>query len=84
MEDPYQIGKHVEVLLRRDAFEHALLFTQQASKNKKVVVAWNHLISYLFTKNEFKKAIKTYNEVSGGRCRTQGKSTQQLTELSYR
>ena len=62
--DPYHIGKLVENLLAKDEVEHALLLTQTASKYKPVVVAWNHLITYFFMKDQFRRAITSYNQVN--------------------
>lgn len=61
--DPYQIGKHVEILLAKDDVEHALLLTQAASKDKQVVVSWNHIIAYFFERDQFRRAITSYNQV---------------------
>ncbi|UNI21549.1 hypothetical protein JDV02_007529 [Purpureocillium takamizusanense] len=63
MEDPWKIAQHVEQTLAKDRFDEALLLTQQASKDRQVVVAWNHLISYLLEKQQLKKAVKLYNDM---------------------
>ncbi len=68
IEDPWKIAQHVEQTLAKDRFDEALLLTQQASKDRQVVVAWNHLISYLLGKQQLKKAVKLYNDV----CRLDG------------
>ncbi|GJN80657.1 hypothetical protein PLIIFM63780_004184 [Purpureocillium lilacinum] len=63
IEDPWKIAQHVEQTLAKDRFDEALLLTQQASKDRQVVVAWNHLISYLLGKQQLKKAVKLYNDM---------------------
>ena len=63
MEDPYKIAQHVEQTLAKGQFDEAVLLTQRASKDRQVVVAWNHLIGYQLEKQQLKKAIKLYNDV---------------------
>lgn len=62
--DPYHLAANVEAKLRDDQFEKALMLTQGASKDKQVVVCWNHLIEYLFKQQKVHAAIKLYNDVS--------------------
>lgn len=62
-DDPFVIAQHVETILRKDMYDEALLLTQQASKDKNVVVAWNHLIGYQLEKQRLKNAMKLYNDV---------------------
>jgi hypothetical protein len=69
LEDPWKIAQHVDLALAKDRYDEALLLTQRASKEHQVVVAWNHLISYQLEKQQLKKAIKLYNEVSCIRLR---------------
>jgi hypothetical protein len=64
MDDPYHIAQYVEQALQRNAFDEALLLVQKASKDKKVVVAWNHLIDHQLNNDKLKNAIKLYNDVS--------------------
>ena len=64
MDDPWKIAQHIEQTLAKDRFDEALLLTQKASKDRQVVVAWNHLIGYQLEKQQLKTAIKLYNEVS--------------------
>lgn len=63
MDDPWKIAQHVGQTLARDRFDEALLLTQRASKDRQVVVAWNHLIDYQLERQHLKKAIKLFNEV---------------------
>lgn len=63
MDDPWKIGHHVEQTLAKDRFDEALLLTQTASRDRQVVVAWNHLIAYQLAKQKLKGAIKLYNDV---------------------
>lgn len=64
-DDPWAIGQYVTKALSRDAFDEALLVVQKASsREKQVVVAWNHLIDYQLDKQQVKRALKLYNDVS--------------------
>ncbi|KHO00836.1 pentatricopeptide repeat protein [Metarhizium album ARSEF 1941] len=63
MQDPWKIARHVDQTLAKDRFDEALLLTQRASKDRQVVVAWNHLIDYQLEKQHLKKAITLFNEV---------------------
>lgn len=62
--DPYHIADNVLHKLENDEFEKALMLVQEASKNKQVVVSWNHLIAYEFMNQRLHSALKLYNEVS--------------------
>lgn len=62
--DPYHIAENVQKKLREKDFEKALMLVREASKDKQVVVSWNHLIEYEFQRNKLQAAIKLYNEVS--------------------
>ena len=64
IDDPWKIAQHIEQTLAKDRFDEALLLTQKASKDRQVVVAWNHLIGYQLEKQQLKTAIRLYNEVS--------------------
>ncbi|KAG5982493.1 hypothetical protein E4U55_001829 [Claviceps digitariae] len=63
IKNPWKIGKHVEQTLLKDRFDEALLLTQQASQDKQVVCAWNHLIDYQFNKRQVTQAIKLFNDM---------------------
>ncbi|KAF5138546.1 Pentatricopeptide repeat-containing protein 2, mitochondrial [Metarhizium anisopliae] len=63
MDDPWKIAQHVGQTLAKDRFDEALLLTQRASKERQVVVAWNHLIDYQLERQHLKKAIKLFNEM---------------------
>ncbi|OAA44864.1 pentatricopeptide repeat protein [Metarhizium rileyi] len=63
MDDPWKIAQHVDQTLAKDRFDEALLLAQNASKDRQVVVTWNHLIGYLLEKQQLKKAIKLFNEM---------------------
>lgn len=63
MEDPWKIAQHVEQTLAKDRFDEALLLTQQASRDRQVVVSWNHLIAHQLQKQQLKMAIKLFNDV---------------------
>lgn len=62
--DPYHIAENVARKLEEKDFEKALTLTREASKNKQVVVSWNHLIQYQLQNQKLHTAIKLYNEVS--------------------
>lgn len=62
--DPYHIAENVVKKLDDKDFEKALILTREASKDKQVVVSWNHLLAYEFKNQKFHAAIKLYNEVS--------------------
>lgn len=66
LDDAWKLAQQVERRLGQNRFDEALLMTQRASKDKQVVVAWNHLINYLLENQQLNKAIKIYNEVSTG------------------
>ncbi len=68
LDDPYNIADHVLKILERDQYDEALVLTQEASKDKKVVVSWNHLINYQLRNQRLHAAVKLYNEVSGLRA----------------
>ena len=63
-DDPWLVAQYVEKALARDAFDEALLLVQKASRGKQMVVAWNHLIDYQLSKQQVKRALKIYNDVS--------------------
>ncbi|KYK56727.1 pentatricopeptide repeat protein [Drechmeria coniospora] len=63
MDDPWKIAHHVEQTLQKDRFDEALLLTQQASRDRQVEVAWNHLIGYQFGKQQLKGGIKLFNDM---------------------
>lgn len=62
--DPYHIAENVVKKLEENDFEKALMLTREASKNKQVVVSWNHLISHELKNQKLHAAIKLFNEVS--------------------
>lgn len=62
--DPYHIAENVANKLEEKNFEKALMLTREASKDKQVVVSWNHLIAYELKNQKLGSAIKLYNEVS--------------------
>lgn len=62
--DPYHIAENVANKLEEKNLEKALMLTREASKNKQVVVSWNHLIAYELKNQKLGSAIKLYNEVS--------------------
>lgn len=62
--DPFHIAENVAKKLQEADFEKALMLTREASKDKQVVVSWNHLLSYEFDNQKLHAAIKLYNEVS--------------------
>lgn len=62
--DPYHIAERVTKMLKDGDFEKALMFTREASRNRQVVVAWNHLIESEFSQDKLHAAIKLFNEVS--------------------
>ncbi|KAG6039973.1 hypothetical protein E4U41_001765 [Claviceps citrina] len=64
MNDPWTIAQHVEQTLLKDRFDEALLLTEQCSKDRQVVVAWNHLIGYQLERQQLRPAIKLFNEAS--------------------
>lgn len=64
LQDPYKIAERVQAALEKDKYDEALFMTQKASKDYPVVVSWNHLIGYMLKKQQLRKAIKLYNEVS--------------------
>lgn len=61
--DPYHIAESVQKKLRENDFEKALMVTREASKDKQVIVSWNHLIEHQFANHKLGAAIKLYNEV---------------------
>lgn len=61
--DPYHIAENVAKKLEEKDFEKALIMTREASKDKQVVVSWNHLIAYELKNQKLGAAIKLYNEV---------------------
>lgn len=63
MDDPWKIAQYVEQTLEKDRYDEALLLVQKASKDRQVVVAWNHLINYQLQKQQIRLAVKLYNEV---------------------
>lgn len=64
-EDPWQVQSLVEKALKRDSFDEAYAIVQRrSSKEKQLVVAWNHLIDYLMQKQQMRKALKIFNDVS--------------------
>lgn len=62
--DPYHIADNVAKKLEEKEFDKALMLTREASRDKQVVVSWNHLIAHEFKDQQFHAAIKLYNEVS--------------------
>ncbi|KAK2594221.1 hypothetical protein QQS21_008063 [Conoideocrella luteorostrata] len=63
MEDPWKIAQHVEQTLAKDRYDEALLLARKVSKDRQVVVAWNHLIEYQLEQQQLKQAVKLYNEM---------------------
>lgn len=64
LDDPWKIAQDVEGMLAKDRFDEAVLLTQAAGKSMQVTVSWNHLIDYMMEKQQLRKAIKLYNDVS--------------------
>lgn len=62
--DPYHIAESISRKLAQHEYEKALLMTREASRDKQVVVCWNHLIAYEFTNQRLHSAFKLYNEVT--------------------
>ncbi|KAF3769985.1 hypothetical protein M406DRAFT_23042, partial [Cryphonectria parasitica EP155] len=61
--DPYHIAENVAKKLAAKDFDKALLLTQTASKDKQVIVSWNHLIEYQFQNQKLQAAIKLFNDM---------------------
>lgn len=61
--DPFHIAENVHKKLKENDFEKALMLAREASKDKQVVVSWNHLIEHQFAHQKLGAAIKLYNEV---------------------
>ncbi|KAJ4391415.1 hypothetical protein N0V93_005032 [Gnomoniopsis smithogilvyi] len=61
--DPYHIAENVAKKLEEKDFEKALILTREASKDKQVVVSWNHLIAHELKNQKLHAAIKLYNEM---------------------
>lgn len=66
--DPFHIADRVSQMLKSQEFDKALMVTREASKDKQVVVSWNHLIEYQFNARSLHAGIKLYNEVSFLSC----------------
>ncbi|KAK5629589.1 hypothetical protein RRF57_005304 [Xylaria bambusicola] len=64
LSDALHIANRVAAALTKDNFEVAAQITRQASKNKNVVVSWNHLIDYQLRNGRIHAAMKLYTEVS--------------------
>lgn len=79
LDDPWKLGQYVTDALAKDRFDEALLLTQKASNKDQVVVSWNHLIDYQLEKQQLRKAIKLYNEVSASTVPIRGVSNDILT-----
>lgn len=62
--DPYHIAQNVAKKLEDKQFDKALLLVQAASKDKQVVVSWNHLIEHQFRNQKLHVAIRLFNDVS--------------------
>lgn len=73
--DPYQIAKHVQVLLSKSRFTEALDLTREASRTEKVAVSWNYLIEYEARHRGLRAAMKLFNEMK--------KRNQQPTAQTY-
>lgn len=73
--DPYQIAKHVEVLLSKSRFAEALDLAREASRTEKVAVSWNYLIEYEARHKGLRAAMKLFNEMK--------KRNQQPTAQTY-
>lgn len=64
LQDPWKIGNYVEEILKNHRYEEALVMVQVASVNRRVEVAWNHLIKYHLKQKQWRAALKTYSDVS--------------------
>lgn len=62
--DPYHIAQNVAKKLEDKQFDKALMLVQAASKDKQVVVSWNHLIEHQFQNQKLHVAIRLFNDVS--------------------
>ncbi|KAG5924257.1 hypothetical protein E4U61_001105 [Claviceps capensis] len=58
LNDSWAVAQRVEETLLKDRFDEALLLTQEASRDGQMVVSWNHLIEYMFKKQQLSQAIK--------------------------
>ncbi|KAG6062574.1 hypothetical protein E4U16_002692 [Claviceps sp. LM84 group G4] len=58
LNDSWAVAQRVEETLSKDRFDEALLLTQEASRDGQMVVSWNHLIEYLFKKQQLSQAIR--------------------------
>ncbi|KAG5945473.1 hypothetical protein E4U59_005726 [Claviceps monticola] len=58
LNDSWAVAQRVEETLSKDRFDEALLLTQEASRDGQMVVSWNHLIEYMFKKQQLSQAIK--------------------------
>ncbi|KAI1417716.1 hypothetical protein F5Y13DRAFT_185048 [Hypoxylon sp. FL1857] len=63
LNDPLHIADYVRKTLAKGNFEEAALITRKASRDKKVIVSWNHLIDYQLQNDRLHAAIKLYNEM---------------------
>ncbi|CAK7221041.1 hypothetical protein SCUCBS95973_004361 [Sporothrix curviconia] len=64
LKDAYTIGEAVAAMLQKDGkYEEALQLTRMASKNHKVVVAWNYLIDYQLHQQKLSGAMSLFNEM---------------------
>ncbi|CAK7202465.1 hypothetical protein SEUCBS139899_005188 [Sporothrix eucalyptigena] len=63
LQDPYNISKAVEGMIKKGKFEEALHLTRAACKDKKVEVSWNLLIDYQMRNHRLNNAIKLFNEM---------------------
>lgn len=63
LRDPVKLADHVLMLLRQDDFAKAHELVKISSRNVPCVVSWNHLIDYVLSKGQIRKAINLYNDV---------------------
>ncbi|KAI0526472.1 hypothetical protein F5B22DRAFT_159488 [Xylaria bambusicola] len=63
LNDALHIANRVAAALNKDDFEVAAQITRQASKDKNVIVSWNHLIDYQLRNGRIHAAMKLYNEM---------------------
>lgn len=62
--DSWVLAKHIDELLAKDQYDQALVTVEMACKNVPTTVSWNHLIDHLLKKQQTRKAMTTYNNVS--------------------
>lgn len=63
LSDPLKLAEHVHYTLRCRKPEKALNLCRLASKERQVIVSWNHCVDWYMTNNQPDEAIKIYNEM---------------------